>query len=192
MLFNSENNLPTGKNLRELWKNPVRPKKPLVDILSYTLMDNHYHLVLEQLVDRGIEHFMHKLSTGYTKYFNARSTNRGVIFESRYKAVHIKTDEQFIHITRYVHLNPYDHHDYAWRDGKARSKDAVDQILQAYQWSSCRHYFGLENNPLVKADRILACFDGSQDYKNFVLSWTTRSSEIISGLMIDDSLQHSV
>jgi len=187
MLFNDEEVLPTGKALLQLWQNPKKAEKQLVTILSYTLMDNHYHLVLEQLVDRGIEKFMQRLSLGYTKYRNQRYGSKGVVFGSPYKAVHIATEEQFLHITRYVHLNPYDHHDYGWREGKARSRAAVSELLRVYHWSSYRAYIGLEINPLINSTRILDCFKDSQDYEGFVISWTTRSADILSGLTIDDN-----
>lgn len=186
MLFNSEENLPGGNALRKLWEDPQPHGKPLVDILAYTLMDNHYHLVLEQLIENGIAKFMHRLSTGFTKYHNTKNETRGVIFESKYKAVHIQTDAQFIHISRYVHLNPYDYSNYSWREGIVNSPESVKKVLRAYPWSSYRHYLGLENNPIVKATRILNCFNGPLDYENFVLNWTTRNPEILVGLTIDE------
>ena len=187
MLFNNEEVLPTGKALIRLWQNPQKSKKSLVTILSYTLMANHYHLVLEQLVDKGIEKFMQRLSLGYTKYRNQRYGSKGVIFGSPYNAVHIATQEQFLHITRYVHLNPYDHHDYGWREGKARSQSVVSEILRVYPWSSYRSYIGLETNILIDNQRIISCFAGPKDYENFVISWTTRSADVLSGLTIDNN-----
>ena len=53
-------------------------KKKLVNVICYCLNQNHYHFILEQLVDRGIERFMHKLGGGYTKYFNLKYQRTGV------------------------------------------------------------------------------------------------------------------
>ncbi len=186
LLFNSEEVLPMGRALVEAWKNPKKSIHPLVSILAYALMDNHYHLVLEQLVDNGISRFMQRLGNGFTKYHNKRSDRKGVVFEARYKSIAIQTEAQFLHITRYVHLNPYDKCDYAWRHGEARSREEAKSVLLSYPWSSYRHYKGLEVNPAVDASPVLACFNDSADYENFVLSWINRNYEPILGLMLDD------
>src|SRR3989338_6454859 len=47
-----------------------KPKECLVEILSFCLMPNHYHLMLRQKVENGITKFMRKIGTGYTNYFN--------------------------------------------------------------------------------------------------------------------------
>jgi putative transposase len=187
LLFNDEAVLPTGQALIEVWKNPQKSANPLVKILSYALMDNHYHLVLEQLVDGGISRFMARLGNGFTKYHNKRCGSKGVVFESHYQAVAIQTEAQFLHITRYVHLNPYDHSDYAWREGKSKSQTAAKEALLSYPWSSYRQYMGLETNPAIDPTSVLACFVDAKDYEQFVLSWVNRNHEVIAGLTIDDA-----
>jgi len=69
------------------------------------LNQNHYHFILEPLVDDGIQKFMHKLSTGYTNYFNEKYKRNGSLFQGKYKAVHINSDEYLLHLSVYVNLN---------------------------------------------------------------------------------------
>ena len=45
----------------------------LVEIKAYSLLDNHYHLILQQNVDGGISEFMRRIGTGYTSYFNQKN-----------------------------------------------------------------------------------------------------------------------
>ena len=45
----------------------------LVNFICYCLNPNHYHFILEQLVENGIVKFMQKLGNGYTKYFNEKN-----------------------------------------------------------------------------------------------------------------------
>ncbi len=47
-------------------------KEPLVKIISYCLMPNHFHLILKQLKENGISKFLQKIGTGYTNYFNRK------------------------------------------------------------------------------------------------------------------------
>lgn len=55
-------------------------KKKLIEIICYCFNPNHYHFILKQLIDRGIEKFMHRLGIGYTKYFNQKYDRNGVLF----------------------------------------------------------------------------------------------------------------
>ena len=56
----------------------IRERKLLVEILTFCLMPNHYHLLLRQIKDKGITNFMHKLGTGYTMSFNKKYKRRDV------------------------------------------------------------------------------------------------------------------
>src|SRR3989344_8341704 len=65
-------------------KTESNPK--LVEFVCYCLNPNHYHFALKQLVENGITKFMHRLGTGYTKYFNKKHENIGSLFQGTYKA----------------------------------------------------------------------------------------------------------
>ncbi len=81
-------------------------KERLVGIIAYCIMPTHIHLVLRQDQDSGITIFMRNVLNSYTKYFNTKYKRKGPLWEARFKRVLIKTDEQLLHLTRYVHLNP--------------------------------------------------------------------------------------
>ncbi|MCL2173782.1 transposase [Candidatus Saccharibacteria bacterium] len=89
-----------------------------VQIHTYCLMPNHFHLLLHQKEQKQVEKFMHSLSVTYCMYFNRKYKRRGPVFESRYKAVLIRNDSQLTHVSRYIHLNPigyrvWDHSSYS-------------------------------------------------------------------------------
>ena len=77
----------------------------LVNFICYCLNPNHYHFILEQVSDKGIEKFMHKLSTGYTRYFNEKYKRSGSLFQGVFKARHIDSNEYLLHLSAYVNLN---------------------------------------------------------------------------------------
>lgn len=80
------------KTIKEYFKkNPVS-KNPLVRIFVDCLMPNHFHLILQQLVQDGISKFMHKLGVGYTKYFNKKYNRVGPLFQGPFKAVMVEDD----------------------------------------------------------------------------------------------------
>ena len=86
-----------------------KPAKPLVEIICYALNQNHYHLLLKQVSDRGIEKFIQRLGTGYTKYFNNKHKRNGVLFQGKFKSVHVDSNEYLLHLSIYINLNEHAH-----------------------------------------------------------------------------------
>ena len=122
----------------------------LVEVLCYCLMPNHFHLILRSLVENGIAIFMRKVGTGYTMYFNKRYQRSGHLFQGRYKHKEINSEEGFIYLSGYIHLNPvmagivrnplsYQYSSYASFIGKGEddfltfSKDIFDIKIEEYK-----------------------------------------------------------
>jgi putative transposase len=78
----------------------------IVSIIAYCVMPTHIHIVLKQLAEEGITRLMSCILKSHSKYFNTRHGRKGPLWEGRFKRVLVKTDEQLLHLTRYVHLNP--------------------------------------------------------------------------------------
>lgn len=83
-----------------------KDKEKIVQIIAYCLMPTHLHLIIKQLVEKGISSYMGSVLNSYTHYFNAKHNRKGPLWESKFKNVLVKKDEQLLHLTRYVHLNP--------------------------------------------------------------------------------------
>ncbi len=136
---------------------PYRNFYSEVHLNAYCLMDNHFHLLLYQIDERGITMAMKSVLTSYSMYFNAKYKQRGSVFESTYKAVAITNHEQLMHITRYIHLN---HRNYAtW----ARSS------YQDYMNGRCRSW--IDHTP------ILELFSSGQEYIEFVNDYESLQRE---------------
>lgn len=80
-------------------------KKPLVRFHTYCINQNHFHFLLEPLQEGGVQKFMHRVGTSYTKYFNERHKRTGSLFQGTYKAVHVDTHAYFMHISSYITWN---------------------------------------------------------------------------------------
>lgn len=100
----------------------------IVEITAYCLMPNHFHLILKQILDNGISTFLSNFQNSYTKAFNAKHKRNSVLLDRQFKSVHIETEEQLLHLTRYLHLNPY-----------SASIIPKNQIL-TYPWSSIQEF----------------------------------------------------
>ncbi len=84
----------------------VAENNKIAEIIAYCVMPTHIHLVLRQCKTNGISTMISKCLNSYTKYFNLKHKRNGPLWESRFKNVLVETDEQLIHLTRYLHLNP--------------------------------------------------------------------------------------
>jgi REP element-mobilizing transposase RayT len=106
------NNIELTGSVRDSSKNrSSAPGERLVEFIAYCLNQNHYHFLIRPLVDQGIQKFMHRLSTGYTNYFNDTQKRSGSLFQGRYKAVHVETSEYLLHLSAYMNLNDRVHKD---------------------------------------------------------------------------------
>ncbi len=90
-------------------------------MLTYVLMDNHYHLLVE-MKEAPVSKIMHKLNMGYSKYFNKKYGRTGTIFGERYKCIPVYTQAQFISTVEYILFNPV--------------KAALVNDPSLYRWSS--------------------------------------------------------
>ncbi len=130
-------------------------KEPLVEILAFCLMPNHYHLLVRQLTSNGVTKFMQKIGTGYTNYFNQKDKRVGSLFQGRFKAVAITNEEHFTYLPLYIHLNPLDLVAPKWREKKITNLKEALSFLENYRWSSYLDYIGKKNFPLATQKEFL-------------------------------------
>ena len=153
---------------------------PLLDILAYVLMPNHFHFEIKELVGGGKAKFFQKLATAYTSYFNKRHDRTGRLFESKYKAVGVESGEQLIHLSRYIHTNP------AY---SSKSETAIED-LKTYPWSSLPNYLGAREQPFCHHTEILALIGSKENYWEFVKAGIGREELTLpSKLQIECSTQ---
>ena len=60
-------------------------REPLVDILAWVLMPNHFHLIIRETKEGGVAKFMQKLSNSMSSHFNKKYEEKGSIFQGAYK-----------------------------------------------------------------------------------------------------------
>ena len=91
----------------DLFESVIENKKNrLVEIVCYCIMPTHMHFVLKQLKDNGISIFMNNISNSYSRYFNILHDRKGPLWVNRFKNILIQSDEQLLHLSRYIHINP--------------------------------------------------------------------------------------
>ncbi len=116
-------------------------KPCLCSIIAYCLMPTHIHLILTQLKENGISTFMKNLLNSYSRYFNSKYSRKGPLWQGRFRSILVETDEQLLHLTRYIHLNP--------------TSDSLVERPEDWNYSSYNEYLGRSERKLCDlVDRI--------------------------------------
>ncbi|MBU1180041.1 transposase [Patescibacteria group bacterium] len=173
-------------NVKSPTLNINKNRVPLVDIVCFVLMPNHYHLILKQLEDNGISRFMHRLGTAYTNYFNTKNERTGSLLQGKYKAKYIKADIDLLYLSKYVHLNPIGLIEKDWKDIGICDEKKADKLIREYRWSSYLDYIGIKNFPsIINKEFIVSYYKKPEDYKRFIDSFISGEFEQINHILIN-------
>lgn len=155
----------------------LKKRKLLVEILAFCLMPNHFHLLLRQLQDRGISLFMQKMG-GYVVYFNKKYERVGSLFQNRYKAVDIQTDQQLNNVFSYIHTNPVELVEPLWKTEGVSDLKVAKRKLYEWRWSSYLDYAGKKNFPSVTSrEMFLELFGGERGCMQSIDDWVKYKAE---------------
>jgi len=164
---------------------PKKPKRPLVRILCYCLMPNHFHLLLEQLEEDGITEFIRRLSSGYANYFNLKYERSGRLFEGPFQAILVEQDKQLTHILRYIHLNPLDLFDSNWRENGVKDSEQAERFLENYRWSSHLAYLWERQSEIIDKGIFNELFKEKKEYQNFLRDWVVKDLSYLDNLILE-------
>ena len=115
-------------------------------LLSYCLMPNHVHLLVETPTP-NLAFGMHGLHSPYARAFNTRHGRTGHVFEKRYGAIRVETDAYLLTVVRYLANNPVE--------------AGIAPTASAWRWSSHRAILGHEDPPAWLArERLLQLLSG--------------------------------
>jgi len=152
-----------------------------IDLLSFTLMPNHIHLLIKQYTKEGIVKFMQRLSTSYVMYFNKKYQRVGSLFQNTYKAILIESDSYLLHLSRYIHLN---------------SIKSDSSKVNFTNFSSYPYYLGNKEASWIRPQQILVYFKTSQrkdltdvlSYQSFVEEYQEESGKVLGDLTLEEKL----
>lgn len=147
----------------------------LVDLIGYCLMPNHVHLLVRENTENGTSQYMHRLLTSYAKYFNISERRSGSLFVNPFKAVLVDDDEQLLHVSRYVHLNPYVAH---------MIKDPY-----IYRWSSLSEYIDRKKSDISHTS-LLRSLITPKEYREFIMNEAEYAKSLadIKHLLVDNDV----
>lgn len=142
-------------------------KDPLVKILSYCLMPNHFHLLLKEIRKGGISKFMQKLGIGYTNYFNLKHQEVGKVFQGSYKAKLVNEEMYLKYLCIYIQvINVLELFPGGLEKALKDLKNAM-KFVDDYPFSSHPDYAGLRRSLIIDKDVLGELFPTSEDYRKF-------------------------
>lgn len=148
-------------------------QKKNVELISFILMPNHFHLILREIAAGGISTYLQRLLNSHSKYCNTKHQTSGHVFQGPYKIVHISDNNQLLYTSAYIHRNCRELRGWAERE-------------QLYQWSSYQDY--LTHNrwgDLLNPEIILEQFTNPEEYQYWVENSGAKEKEIELGVVGD-------
>ncbi len=143
-------------------------EKRFVELVSFCIMPNHFHLIIREVDEGGIAQYMQRVAVAYSNYFNTKYNASGHVFQGRYKTVHVKDNEQLLYLSSYIHRNPRELSQ--WKGGKE----------EQYPYSSLQDYIDKNRwGGLLATDIIAEQFETTpnSNYRDFVRSSTAKIFE---------------
>ena len=168
-----------GRTLFELAS--INKGESIVDICAYCLMPNHFHLLLREKQKGGISHFMQKLITGYTMYFNKRYDRNGGLFQGKFKAKHADDDRYLSYLFAYVHLNPVALVEKDWREKGIVNRKGAEVFLKGYALSSFLDYAGDERleSAIINKNALPDYAETRRGFERLVTDWLDYKKSVL-------------
>ncbi len=168
---------PLAMKLSDFRRSKFRLRNPgqqeeIVRIFCYSLMPNHFHLLVQQQKDNGITIFIRKVLDSYTRHFNLKHDRIGPLFQGSFRARLIETDKYLLHLSRYIHKNIFPLNKWERRN---------------YAYSTYGNYISGRKHSFCDTNFILAYFSQNNpylDYRSFVESKDDDNPNIFN-LLID-------
>jgi putative transposase len=124
-------------------------RSPLVGILGFCIMPNHFHLILKEITEGGVRRFMHRITMAYSKYVNDKYDESGRLFQGPYRSRTVLDTNDLCNLAAYVMVkNPLELY-------SGGSPAAYDNFNEAYTWavqypfSSLGDYAGQRTSPIL-------------------------------------------
>src|SRR3989344_3751322 len=126
-----------------------------VELIAFVLMPNHFHLIVQELEEKGISEYLRRIQDGFARYFNIKYERSGYLFQQSYNAVRLSNNDQMLYCSTYLHRNPRELSE--WKDKE-----------HSYPWSSYPDYISSNRwRGLLKPDIVLGQFESPAEYKSF-------------------------
>ncbi|MEX2514738.1 MAG: hypothetical protein WD335_01240 [Candidatus Paceibacterota bacterium] len=161
-------------------------RDPYVDILSYCLMDNHYHLFVSERDEGMMAAFTRSLNKSMSQAYNEKQDTSGSIFQGPPKKKFVEDDAYLKFLYVYVNVkNPFERYQGGIRKAIENFDDAWEFALE-YDFSSLPDCAGDRASPIVSLDIFRDAFSSSAEFKEFAREQMHRYGQFLEDVDADD------
>lgn len=139
-----------------------------ITIIAYVLLPNHYHWLIRQDGDISVSVLSQRLFKAYANAFNNANERSGTLFEDRFKAIHVESDEYLRHLCRYIHTNPVRH--------------GIATSLELWPYSNYLDWIGKRQGTLIDQDFVRSHFGTGSAYQAYLESYLSGQLQLPKGL----------
>jgi REP element-mobilizing transposase RayT len=122
--------------------------KTKVEIYGWCLMSNHVHLLVRE-GNEDLSITMKRIGVSFVLYYNWKYETSGHLFQDRFKSENVENVRYLLTVVRYIHQNPL--------------KAGIVERMDEWTWSSCRHYYGTDDELRKLLDHELILGKFSED-----------------------------
>ena len=165
----------TDENYRHVLKLMQHYTEPLrITVIAYCLLPNHYHWLVRQDGEAAAGLLAQRVFNAYAKAFNNLYGRSGTLFEDRFKAIHVASDEYLRHLCCYIHANPVRH--------------GIADAPELWPYSNYLDCIGARSGTLLDQGFIEDQFDSVAQYQARVQAYLTGQRHLPDGLQryLDD------
>lgn len=139
-------------------------REPLVRILASTLLDNHFHLLIQEVREGGAAKFMQRLGGSLSAYFNKKYAEKGSLFQGSYHARVVSEDEHLRYLAFYILVkNVLDMYP-GGLVAVMQNFDNAWEWAKRYPYSSLRDVVSGKESPLLEdPERLMSGIIGAGD-----------------------------
>jgi len=141
---------------------------PHVDILVYSLMPTHYHVLgrvkqtseflkNSEVLSAEVSRAMMRLGVSYTKAINKRFSRVGALFQGQFQGKPVQTYEHLLNLCVYIHANPV--------------KDGLVALPEDWEYSNYLEWMNLREGTLVNREFIVENFGSPEEYKQLITNY---------------------
>ena len=125
-----------------------KSRKLKIRLFAYCIMDNHYHLILENSSDM-LSEFQKQLNGKYGMVYRKYWGGKGYVFQGRFKSALIENESYLIMAIKYVLLNPL--------------RAGITDEPGSYTWSSYKDYYNPLNIASIVDSRFVEDLFGTKE-----------------------------
>jgi len=140
-----------------------------VEMHAFSLLPNHFHLLLSQEMPYAISEFMKNTCSSFAQIFNAKRGHRGHVFQDRYKPFPLLDPQSILRVSWYIHQNPV--------------SAGLVESPELWRYGSIREYFGLVRPGMTTQSELLALVGGRENYISFMRNYDPSNPDLVKEFM---------